>query len=112
MAPSLNWGAGGGLPKLWIGSLQALSPLCWVFKLMLLPLGPGNLLVSWHLGLSSGYPVFPILHCCILPINSMTLCASLMSPSTPDPVPLFPPFPSLTLVPPLLCLLSLFCSNF
>ena len=49
----------GAMPNLWIWSLQVLSPLCWVFQLMSSLLGPGSLLLSWHLGLSSGYPSSP-----------------------------------------------------
>ena len=46
------------LPMHWIWSLQVQSPLCWVFQLMSSHLGPGELLLSWHLGLSSGYSQF------------------------------------------------------
>jgi hypothetical protein len=50
----LRWVGGpipqpGGVPIHWIWSLQVLSPL----------LGPENLLDPWHLGPSSGYPLFP-----------------------------------------------------
>jgi len=64
----LRW-VGGPIPQLgampihWIWSLQVLSPLCWVFRLMSSLLGPGNLLGPWHLGLSSGFPQFPTPHC-------------------------------------------------
>jgi hypothetical protein len=44
------------MPIYWRWSLQALSPLCWVFWLKLLPLAPGSLSIPWSLGLSSGYP--------------------------------------------------------
>jgi hypothetical protein len=46
----------GSLPNLWRWSLPVLPPLCGVFQLMSSPLGPGSLLLSWHLGLPSGYP--------------------------------------------------------
>jgi hypothetical protein len=46
----------GAMPNLWIWSLQVLSPLCWVFQLISSPLGPGSLLLFWHLGLADGYP--------------------------------------------------------
>jgi hypothetical protein len=64
----LRWVGGsipqlGAMPNLWIWSLHILSLLCWVFQLMLSPLGPGTLLLSCHLWLSSGYPQFPISHC-------------------------------------------------
>ena len=42
----------------WMWSLQVQNPLCWVFQLMSSHLGPGELLLSWHLGLSSGYSQF------------------------------------------------------
>jgi hypothetical protein len=47
--------AGGPIPQLgavfnhWIWSLQVLWSLCWVFRLMSSPLGPGKLLHPWHL---------------------------------------------------------------
>jgi hypothetical protein len=41
---------------------QSLWPLKQiVFPLISSLLGPGNLLGPWHLGLSNGYPQFPIL---------------------------------------------------
>ena len=58
---------GGPIPQLvpvpiyWKWSLQVLFPLCWIFWLMSFPLGPGNLSLPWYLGLSRGYPHFPIL---------------------------------------------------
>ena len=60
----LRWVGGpipqlGAMPNLWIWSLQVLSPLCWVFQLMSSLLGPGRLLLSWHLGLSGCYPPVP-----------------------------------------------------
>jgi hypothetical protein len=36
------------------------------------PLGTGNLLLSWHLGLSSEYPQFPIYSCYTTPFKFMT----------------------------------------
>jgi hypothetical protein len=57
----LRW-IGGPIPPLgamsiyWRWSLQALSSLCWVFRLMSAPMDPGNLLLPWHLGVSSGPP--------------------------------------------------------
>ena len=87
MVPPLNQGV---KPNLWIWSLQVLSPLCWVFQLMSSLLGPGNLLLPWHLGLSSGYSQFPIPHCYIFLFNFLTLCTFFpVSSHTPDPVPLF-----------------------
>ena len=80
----------GAMPNLWIWSLQVLSPLCWVFQLMSSLLGPGSLLLSWHLGLSGGYPQFPIPHCYTPLFNFLTLCTSPPSPPIPDSAPLFP----------------------
>ena len=45
------------VPNLCIQSLQVLSPFGWIFQLMSSLLCPGSLLLSWHLGLSSGYPI-------------------------------------------------------
>ena len=61
------------IPNLWIWSLQVLSPLCWAFQLISSLWGPGNLLLSWHLGLPGGYPQFPIPHCYTIPFNFLTL---------------------------------------
>jgi hypothetical protein len=58
-------------------------------------LGPGSLLLSWHLGLSGCYPLFPISYCYTPLFNFLTLCTSPSSPPTPDPAPCFsstPPF--------------------
>jgi hypothetical protein len=76
-------------------------------------LGPGNLLLPWHLGLTSGYPCFPILHWYTPPFNfwpSVLLLPSL-SPPTPDPFPPSPfslpgpcyPLPTMIILFPLLC---------
>jgi len=83
----LRWTGGpipqpGSMPNLWVGSLQVLSPLCWVFQLISFPLGPGSLLLSCHLGLSIGYPQFPIPHCYTPPFNFLTLYTSPLSPPT------------------------------
>jgi hypothetical protein len=45
-----------GMPNLWIWSRQVLPPLCGVFQLMSSLWGASRLLLSWHLGLSGGYP--------------------------------------------------------
>jgi hypothetical protein len=42
--------------NLWIWSLQVLSPLYWLLAILL---GPERLLLSWCLGISSGYPQLP-----------------------------------------------------
>jgi len=99
------------VPNIWIWSLQVLSPLCWVFQLMLSLLGSGSLLLFWHLGLSGGYPQFCIPHCYTILFNFLTLCTSPLSPPTPDFVPTFPfhllsPILSLPL-PPLIILFPL-----
>jgi len=44
-------------------STVSLSPLL-VTLAKVTPLHPGNLLLLWHLALSSGYPKFPIPQCC------------------------------------------------
>ena len=97
----------------WIWSLQVQSPLCWVFQLMSSHLGPGELLLSWHLGLSSGYSQFHTLQCYTPPFNFLTLCTSRLSPPTPDtpPTPFFSPprprpHPSLPSLPFIIFLLS------
>ena len=79
----------GAVPNLWIWSLQIPSPLCWIFQLMSSLLSPGSLLLSWHLGLSVGYPQFPIPHCYTPLFNFLTLCTSPQSPPIPDPSPFF-----------------------
>ena len=66
----------GAMPILWVWSLQVLSPLCSVFQLMSSLLGPENLLLPWHLGLSSSYPQFPIPHCYTPLFNFLTICTS------------------------------------
>jgi hypothetical protein len=81
---TLRW-LGGPIPQLgamaiwWIGSLQVVSCLCWVFWLMSLPLLPRNLLLPWHLGLSSGYHQLPTSHCYRILFDFLTLCTSLLS---------------------------------
>ena len=90
----LRWVVGpipqqGDVPNLWIWSLQVLSPLYWVFQLMSSLLGPGSLLLSWHLGLLGGYPQFPILatHFCSI---SWPLYISLISSHNWSCYPYFP----------------------
>ena len=78
----------GAVSIYWIWSLWVLSPLCWVFQLMLSPLGLGNLLSPWNLELSSAYPHLPNLHCYTSTFNFLILCTSHLSPPTPDPDPL------------------------
>jgi hypothetical protein len=100
----LRWVCGpipqlGAMPNLWILSPWVLSPLCWVFQLMSSPLGPGSFLHSWHLGLSGGYPQFPIPQFYTPLFNFLTLRTScffpyLILPSFPPP-PFFLPSPSL-----------------
>ena len=67
----------GIVPYHLIWSLQFLSLLRWLFQLMPPLLAPGSFLFSWHLGLSVGYPQFPISHCYTPPFNFLTLCTSL-----------------------------------
>ena len=103
------------LPMHWIWSLQVQNPLCWVFQLMSSHLGPGELLLSWHLGLSSGYSQFHTLQCYTPPFNFLTLSTSPLSPPTSNsPLPpISPPThplslsgPSLPLLPFIIFLLS------
>ena len=71
------------LPNLWIWSLWVLHPLCWAFQLILSLLGPGNLLLSWHLGHSNGYwdnPVSHFPHCYTPLFKYLTHCVSSLSP--------------------------------
>jgi hypothetical protein len=63
----------GGMPNVWICSLQVLPSLCWVFQLMSSSRGPESLLISRQLVLSGGYPQFPIPHCYTLLFNFQTL---------------------------------------
>jgi hypothetical protein len=84
----------GAFPNLWIWSLQLLLSLCWAFQLISFPLGPRSLLLSWHLGLSAGYPQFPIPHCYTSLFKFLTLCIPSLSPPLPDPAPFYSP-PSL-----------------
>jgi hypothetical protein len=52
-------------------------------------LGPGSLLLSWHLGLSSGYPQLPIPHCYSLlsiypkdtPTYNKDTCSTMLIPA-------------------------------
>ena len=81
----------GALPNLWIWSLQVLPPLCWAFQLISSLLGPGSLLLSWHLGLAGGYPQFPIPHCYTPLFKFLTPCISSLSPLIPVHAHLFPP---------------------
>ena len=87
MAPSPNLGA---LANLWIWSLQVLPPICWAFQLISSLLGSGSLLLSGHLALSVGYPLFLITHCYTHLFKFLTLNISSSSPSMPDLAPNFP----------------------
>jgi hypothetical protein len=87
------------MPNLWISSQQVLPPLCGVLKLILSPLGPMSLLLSWHLGLSGCYPQSPPPHCYITLFNFLTLYTSFPSPPIPI-LPLFSPPPLLFLPSP------------
>ena len=113
-----RWGSGsipqlGALSSLWICSLLVLLPLCWVFQLMSPVLCPGSLLLSWHLGLFSGFFQFCITHCYTPPFNFLTLCTSPPSPPTSHHVPLFfPSVPSPLPVSSSLYLPWLFCPLF
>ena len=56
----LRWVGGsipqpGAMPKLWIWSIEVLSPLWWVFQLMSSLLGPGSLLLSWYQRILDSY---------------------------------------------------------
>jgi hypothetical protein len=82
---------------------------CWVFQLMSSLLGPGSLLISWHLGTSDGHPQFPIPHCYTPLFNFLNLCISPPSPPTLDSdththththTPLYSPLPPIFLPSP------------
>lgn len=75
----------GTVPYLWISSLQVLSPLCHIFQLKFSLLSPGSLMLSWHLGLSTNYPQFPVPHCKIPLIYFLILYTSPLSPPTTNP---------------------------
>jgi hypothetical protein len=65
------------------------SPSYGVFQLMSSSWGPGRLLVYWHLGISSCYDHFPIIHCYKPLFNFLTFYTSLPSTPIPDSSPLF-----------------------
>ena len=93
----LRWVGGpilqlGFVPNHWIWSLQVLSPLRWIFRLMSSPLGTGNLLLPWHLGLSSSYPVpHPSMQYTPVKFPELSLLPHLiLPPFFPSPFPLSP----------------------
>ena len=53
------------------------------------PFGPGRLLISWHLGLSVCYNLFPILNCYTPLFNFLTFYTYLPSPPIPYSSPVF-----------------------
>jgi hypothetical protein len=74
----------------WYGLYRfSLSPLLGI-SANAIPLGPVSLLLSWHLGISGGYPQFPIPRCYTPLFNFLTLCTSPLSPPTTDPDTLLP----------------------
>jgi hypothetical protein len=79
----------GVLSKLRILFLQVLYPLCWVFQITSSLLGPGKLLLPWHLGLSGGCTQFPIPHCYTPLFDFPALCTTPLSPSILDTAPFF-----------------------
>jgi len=87
-----GWGGSNpqlvAIPNLWIWSLL-LSPFGWAFQLMSSQLCPESRLLSWHQGLSVGYPQFPTSHCYTPVFNLLTLCISPPSPLRLDPAPFF-----------------------
>jgi hypothetical protein len=102
--PQLGGGGGGGWGTPCLSTLDGLYRFnlpCCVFWLMSSLLGPGNLLLPWHLRLSSGYPQFPIPHCYTPPFKSLIISTSLPTPPTADLFPLFP-LPPLSLPGPFL----------
>jgi hypothetical protein len=62
VAPSLNHVC-VAMPIHLIYSILVLPPICCAFRLLSSPLCIGNFLHPWYLGLSCGYPQFPIPHC-------------------------------------------------
>ena len=110
-----GWGGSNpqlvAIPNLWIWSLL-ISPLGWAFQLMSSQFCLESLLLSWHQGLSVGYPQFPTSPCYPPLFNLLTLHIFPPSPLTLDPAPFFFS-PSLFLpnpfhsVPPVIILLPL-----
>ena len=86
----------GTVPNLSIWTLRVLSPLCLVFQLRSSQLCPGSLLLSWHLGLSVGYPSSPYSHCYTSLFNFLPhlLLHMILPPFFPLPPLLFLPSPS------------------
>jgi hypothetical protein len=68
-----------GCVNLWRWFLHGSSPLCCIFQLKTFPLSPGSLLIPWCLGLSRGYPQFPIPHLYIFLCDFLTICTSVLS---------------------------------
>ena len=98
-------------PFYWRWFLQVQSTLGWVYQLMTSPLGPGSLLLPWHLELSRGSSHLLPTHCYIfLLIHLATWKPFLLLPK-PEPFSLFNlPFSSPTYDSPSLWLQELFCS--
>jgi hypothetical protein len=77
----------GGMPNLWIWSLQVLAPLCWVFQLMSSLFSPEDPFAFLDSGTFWWLTQFPIPHCYTL-FKFLTLCLSFQSPPyliLPDP---------------------------
>ena len=97
-----GWGGSNpqlvAIPNLWIWSLL-ISPLGWAFQLMSSQFCLESLLLSWHQGLSVGYPQFPTSPCYPPLFNLLALHIFPPSPLTLDPVFLFslPIYPDLSL---------------
>ena len=72
------------------GFLQVLSLLCWVFWLMSSLLNHGNHLSPWHLGFSSGYPLFYLPHSYTPLFKFLIFCTFPPFQSISEPAPLLP----------------------
>ena len=82
--PTLNW------PFITSGyGLYCSLPFFWAFQLMSSQFCLESHLLSWHQGLSVGYPQFLTSPCYPPLINLLILCISPPSPLTLDPAPFF-----------------------
>ena len=112
VAPSLNWGT--CRPTKGVLSRFCLPAVCLLFAVILVlssPLGSGNLLHPWPLGLSSVSPR-PRPLCYLFLFILLALWISLVSSHTWSCFPFFHPLPSPTQFASSLCLPWLLCPPF
>ena len=97
-------GCASGHVPLDMVSTGFISPFLGISAIVI-PLGPGSLLLSWHLECSSGYLQFNICYCYTPSFNFLNLYTSPLSPPRSGPDTLFP-LPHLSLhVPPMIILI-------